>query len=64
MDARARRKEGVLEIPGLFLEPGFRRDTRFDEALAIALTNFAADNGCSELCGESLQAIDRSGKTN
>lgn len=49
LEAKARRAESVLEVIGLWYEPGFEKDQAFQESLKGELERFAAFNGCREV---------------
>lgn len=46
LDAKAHRKQSVLEVKALYLEAGIKVDDALTTALKKALTQFAANNGC------------------
>jgi len=49
LEAKARRAESMLEVIGLWYEPGFEKDPAFRKALEAELERFAAFNGCREV---------------
>ncbi|MEZ5338620.1 MAG: crosslink repair DNA glycosylase YcaQ family protein [bacterium] len=49
LDAKARRREGVLELRALHLEEGFATSAEFERELMDGLRRFAEFNGCHSL---------------
>lgn len=55
LDPKAERREGLFRVKGLILEPGFKPDDTFCQALAHKLRAFAAFHNCSEVLVEETQ---------